>query len=403
MFVNISFMRKFNFKHTISACFIAYMVQAAVCNFAPLLFVGWEHEFNIGFAQLTNIITLTFLTQIIVDLASAKFAEQIGYKRCLIISHLCSSVGYLLLAILPYAMKNAYLGIALSVMLYSVGSGLLEVLISPVVESCPTSNKAGAMSLLHSFYCWGTVFVIGATTLFFVIFGRENWKYLSLIWSMFALLNGIFFCFVPIIEPKEAPKEKSDKTIFKSRFFYAAILLMICSGAGEIAMSQWASTFAETGLKVSKIVGDLAGPMAFAVLMGCGRVLFSRLSNKIDIEKYLAFSALLCIGAYLLACLSPNPILSLLGCALCGFSVAPMWPGVISLTTKITKSTSTLMFAFLAVSGDIGCTVGPTAIGWISNAFGANLKKGLLFSAFFPAIILITLVVIRKNEKNELN
>lgn len=397
-FGSIFSMKRLNYKHTLRACFIAYMVQAIVCNFAPLLFVGWNNEFNIGFPQLTTIITLTFFTQMVVDLASAKFAEQIGYKRCLIISHLCSSLGFLLLGILPYIMKNAYAGIVISVMLYSVGSGLLEVLISPVVESCPTDNKAAVMSLLHSYYCWGTVVVIGFSTLYFVLFGRESWKYLSFIWAIFSILNGIYFLFVPVIEPKEEKKSKQEKTVFKNRFFYAAILLMICSGAAELAMSQWASTFAETGLNVSKAVGDLAGPMAFAVLMGAGRVLFSRMSTRVSIENYLAFSAVLCVASYLLACLSPSPVLSLIGCAVCGFSVSAMWPGTISLTTKITKSTSTVMFAFLALSGDIGCTIGPTAIGWITNALGADLKRGLVFSIIFPIIILVVLISIKNSR-----
>lgn len=391
-------MKTLSFKHTLSACFIAYMVQATVCNFAPLLFVGWSNEFDIDIPKLTTIITVTFLVQIIIDLASAKFAEQIGYKKCLVVSHLCSAAGYILLGTLPYLVNNAYLGIIISIILYSIGSGLLEVLISPVVESCPTDNKAGAMSLLHSFYCWGTVFVIGVSTLYFIFFGRDNWKYLSFFWAIFALLNGIFFCFVPIKEPKLEVKEKSDKTIFKNKFFLFALLLMICSGASEIAMSQWASAFAETALKVSKTVGDIAGPMAFAILMGIGRIVFSKLSSKINIERYLVTSAIICIVSYLIACLSNNAILSLMGCALCGFSVSAMWPGTISLTSKTTKSTSTLMYALLAVSGDIGCTTGPTVIGWVTNSLNNNLKQGLLFGTAFPILFIIALALAKKSK-----
>lgn len=385
-------MKKLTYKHTLVACFIAYMVQAIVCNFAPLLFVSWNMEFNISLVELTSVVTVTFFTQIVVDLASARFAEQIGYKVCLVISHLCSTLGFVLLSFLPYVLPNPFVGIMISVVLYSIGSGLLEVLISPVVESCPTDNKAGAMSLLHSFYCWGTVFVIGVSSLFFVVAGRDNWRFLSIAWAAFSLVNGMFFCLVPIKEPKEHKKEQPSTAIFKNRFFYFAIVLMICAGSAELAMSQWASTFAETGLHVSKTVGDLAGPLAFAVLMGIGRVAFGRISVKYSIENYLKFSAILCICSYLLACLSPIPALSLVGCAVCGFSVSAMWPGTISLSTKITKSTSTLMFAMLAVSGDIGCTVGPTLIGWITNSLGHDLKKGLAFSIVFPIIILLVLI-----------
>lgn len=390
-------MKNFNYKHTISACFIAYMVQAIVCNFAPLLFVSWEQEFNISIVQLTSIVTITFFTQIIIDLLSAKFADKIGYKKCLIISHLCSCAGFVLLGTLPYIMENTYAGIMISIILYSIGSGLLEVLISPVVEACPTDNKAGAMSLLHSFYCWGTVAVIALSTLFFVAFGRENWRYLSFIWAVFALLNGIYFCLVPIPEPEEEKQEKSTSP-FKNKFFYVAVLLMICAGAAELSMSQWASTFAETGLGVSKTIGDLAGSMAFAVLMGTGRVVFSKLSDKIKIQSYLIVSAVLCIISYLMAGLSENPIVSLIGCALCGLSVSAMWPGTISLSTKQITGASTAMFAFLALAGDIGCTTGPTITGFITNSLGGDIKKGLIFSIVFPIMIIISLLLTTKKK-----
>lgn len=374
-------------------------MQAIVCNFAPLLFVSWEKEFNISLPQLTTIVTLTFFTQIVIDLLSAKFADKIGYKKCLFGAHLFSGIGFLLLAILPYALPNPFVGIVISVVLYSVGSGLLEVLVSPVVESCPSDNKAGAMSLLHSFYCWGTVGVIALSTIFFAVFGRENWRILTVVWAVFAILNGIFFCLVPIIEPKDEQAEKKSNSLFKNKIFMIAIVLMICSGAAELAMSQWASTFAETALGVSKTVGDLAGPMAFAVLMGSGRILFSRLSKTIDNGKYLIASAVLCILSYLLACLSPNAIISLIGCALCGLSVSAMWPGTISMSTRAMPNISTAMFAFLAVAGDIGCTSGPTLIGWLTDAVGGDLKKGLLFAIIFPVIMILAMLLMRKESK----
>lgn len=391
-------MKSLNYKHTITACFIAYVVQAIVCNFAPLLFVSWEQEFNISIAQLTVVVTLTFFTQIAVDLLSAKYAERVGYKRSLIISHLCACTGFMLLGILPYVMKNTFAGIIISVIIYSVGSGILEVLISPVVEACPTDNKAGAMSLLHSFYCWGAVAVIVFSTLFFSLFGRENWRYLAFIWAVFSLANGVFFLFVPVAEPKE-DKETKVSSPFKEKFFYAAILLMICAGAAEQAMSQWASAFAETGLGVSKAVGDLAGPAAFAVLMGSGRVLFSKLSSKIKIEKYLFASALLCIVSYLLARFSQNPIIALIGCALCGFSVSAMWPGTISLSTK-RMANSTVLFAFLALAGDVGCTGGPTLIGIVTDALGGSIKQGLIFAIIFPVLIIVTISLSSFRKRN---
>ena len=394
-------MKKINYKHTIVACCIGYTVQAIVCNFAPLLFVGWSKEFNISLPQLTAVVTLTFFTQIVVDLLCAKFADKIGYKRSLILAHITASLGFLLLAILPYTLSNAFMGIVISVILYSIGSGLLEVLVSPVVESCPTGNKTGVMSLLHSFYCWGTVFVIGASTLFFVFLGRDNWRFLSVFWSAFALANSVFFAFVPIKEPPAEEKDNGKLSFLKNKMFFVLILLMICAGAAEQAMSQWASSFAETALNVSKAVGDLAGPMAFAVLMGTGRVLFSRLSRHIKIEKYLLASALICILSYLMACLSGSAVVSLIGCAICGLSVSAMWPGTISLSTKAIPNLPTAMFAFLAVAGDIGCTSGPTLIGFISDKLGDDLKKGLIFAIAFPVIIIIALFILNKIQKKK--
>lgn len=384
-------MKNSKYKSTIYACFIGYIVQSIVCNFAPLLFVGWSGEFGISMAELTSIVTVTFFTQIAVDLIAAKYAEKIGYKKCLVLAHFCSGAGFILLGTLPYIFENAYISILISVIIYSVGSGLLEVLVSPVVESCPSENKAATMSLLHSFFCWGTVLVIALSTVFFVIFSRENWRFLSFVWAAVALLNGLNFIFVPVIEPKEE-HSKNQKSLFSRKFFFVAALLMICSGAAELSMSQWASTFAETALNVSKTVGDLAGPMAFAVLMGLGRIIFSRLSSRIKIEHYLLASAVLCTVSYLMVGLSKNPYISLAGCGLCGLSVSAMWPGTISLSTMRISGCSTAMFGILALAGDTGCTAGPTLIGILSRLLGGDLKTGLLFGMIFPLIIIFSLV-----------
>ncbi|MGN0522366.1 MAG: MFS transporter [Eubacterium sp.] len=392
-------MKNLNYKHTITACFIGYIVQAITCNFAPLLFVSWSNEFSVSMTQITAIITMTFFIQIIVDLVSAKFVDKIGYKICLIFAHIFSCSGFIALSILPYAMKNPMTGIVISVILYSTGSGLLEVLVSPVVESCPTDNKAGAMSLLHSFYCWGTVLVIGVSSAYFALFGRDNWKYIALLWAAVSLANAVFFCLVPVKEPDSAEKAVKISDLFKNKFFIIAIIIMICSGASELAMSQWASTFAEKGLGVSKTVGDLAGPMAFAVLMGAGRVIFSKLSSKIRIEKYLAASAVLCIISYFTASLSPSPVVSLIGCALCGLAVSAMWPGTISLSSQRIPAGGTAMFAFLAFAGDVGCTTGPTFIGFISTAQNGDVKKGLTFGFIFPLIIILMLFLIKPLSK----
>lgn len=299
--------------------------------------------------------------------------------------------------------KKPLAGIIISVVLYATGSGLLEVLISPVVESCPTDNKTGAMSLLHSFYCWGTVFVIAVSSIYFAAFGRDSWRWLALVWALLSLANMIFFCLVPIKEPSEENSHNRIIDLFKNKNFVISIIIMFCAGASELSMSQWASTFAEKGLGVSKTIGDLTGAMAFGILMGIGRVIFSKLSSKISIQKYITASAVLCIISYFMAGISPNPILSLIGCAVCGLAVSAMWPGTISLSAQQASGGSTAMFALLALAGDAGCTAGPSIIGVISNAQGGDVKKGLVFGFIFPLIIILMLLVNKKILKKQIN
>lgn len=387
-------MKKLNFKHTIVSCFIGYIVQAIVCNFAPLLFVTFSNEFNISLSKITVLVTVTFVVQILVDLIAAKYVDKIGYRQSLVLAHVLSAAGFVMMGVLP-DLFDPFSALLLSVTVYSIGSGLLEVLISPVVESCPTKNKKGMMSLLHSFYCWGSVSVILLSTAFFAAFGRDNWRILSMLWAVLPVVNCVFLFFVPINHPVEEDEKIPVSEMAKNKFFFLLILLMVAAGASEQAMSQWASTFAETGLHVSKSVGDLAGPCMFAVLMGSARLLYSFISEKVNLVKYMSFCGVLCIAAYLMASLSSNAVVSLIGCGLCGFSVGVLWPGTISIAAKHLKNGGTALFALLALAGDLGCTVGPTAIGLISDNMG-SVKSGLVFGIIFPIVLIAGLFPLRK-------
>lgn len=387
-------MKKLNFKHTIVSCFIGYIVQAIVCNFAPLLFVTFSSEFNISLSKITVLVTVTFVVQILVDLIAAKYVDKIGYRQSLVLAHVLSAAGFVMMGVLP-DLFDPFSALLLSVTVYSIGSGLLEVLISPVVESCPTKNKKGMMSLLHSFYCWGSVAVILLTTAFFAAFGRDNWRILSMLWAVLPVVNCVLLFFVPINHPVEEDEKIPVSEMAKNKFFFLLILLMVAAGASEQAMSQWASTFAETGLHVSKSVGDLAGPCMFAVLMGSARLLYSFISEKVNLVKYMSFCGVLCIAAYLMASLSSNAVVSLIGCGLCGFSVGVLWPGTISIAAKHLKNGGTALFALLALAGDLGCTVGPTAIGLISDNMG-SVKSGLVFGIIFPIVLIAGLFPLRK-------
>lgn len=377
------------YNKTIYACFIGYIVQAIVNNFVPLLFLTFQAQYGIPLSKITLLITFNFGLQLLVDLLSVGFIDRIGYRASAILAHVCAAAGFILLTVLPDCFADPFVGIFLSVLVYAIGGGLLEVLISPIVEACPTDNKEKAMSLLHSFYCWGHVGVVLLSTLFFSLFGTESWKFAALFWAIIPICNVILFSRVPIASLTEGgDKGLSLKELIANKLFWIFILLMVCSGASEQAVSQWASTFAEKGLGVSKTVGDLAGPMAFAILMGTSRAIYGKYGDRIDLEKFMVFSTLLCIGSYLLIALVPHPMIGLLGCAVTGLSVGIMWPGTFSMASATIKGGSTAMFAFLALAGDLGCSGGPSLVGCVSGSFGDNLRFGIMAALIFPILLL---------------
>lgn len=392
-------MVKSTYQKTIYACFVGYIVQAVVNNFVPLLFLTFEENYQIPLSQITMLITFNFGVQLLVDFVSAGVVDRAGYRTSIIFAHIFSAAGILGLVILPEIMPTPFSGLLIAVTLYAVGGGLIEVLISPIMESCPTDNKEKAMSLLHSFYCWGHVGVVLISTLFFKVFGIENWKILALIWMLIPVANGIVFMRTPIAPlMEEGESGMSMRELFREKVFWVLLVMMICAGASEQAVSQWASTFAEKGLGVSKTVGDLAGPMAFAVLMGLARAFYGKFGDRIDLDKFMLSSDGLCIVSYLMISLVPSPVLSLLGCGLCGLSVGIMWPGSFSKASAGLKRGGTAMFALLALGGDLGCSGGPTLVGYVAGLFSEDLKKGILAAVIFPALLIVSILAVRQNK-----
>ncbi len=387
-----------NFKHTIIASYFGYITQAIVNNFAPLLFVTFHNTFGIPLEKIGYLITVNFCLQLVVDYIAARFVDRIGYRICIVAAHVFSGAGLILMGVLPYIFSNPYIGLVISIMCYAVGGGLIEVLISPIVEACPTDKKSAAMSLLHSFYCWGHVAVILLTTLFFVTAGIENWRLLACLWSIIPFANAIFFCFVPINRLVDVEDTVPMKKLFRSKLFWILIVLMVCSGASEQGMSQWSSAFAETGLKVSKTLGDLLGPCMFAIMMGISRVFYSVFSEKINLMKFVTGSCVICVIAYLIAAFSPYPIVALIGCGICGLSVGILWPGVFSLAAEKAPSGGTSMFALLALAGDLGCSSGPTLVGAVSGVFDDNLKAGFVAAIIFPIALISGIILLKKAE-----
>lgn len=388
-----------NYQKTMYACFIGYIVQAVVNNFVPLLFVVFQDSYHIPLSQITALITINFLIQLGVDLLSAGVVDKLGYRTCVLLAHGCAAAGLVLLAFLPDLLPNPFAGILIAVGIYAVGGGLIEVLISPILEACPTKNKEKAMSLLHSFYCWGHVGVVLISTVFFRLAGVGNWRILTVLWALIPVGNLVLFAGAPIYSlHEEGETGLTLRELFTKKIFWILMLMMLCAGASEQAASQWASIFAEKGLGVSKTVGDLAGPMAFAALMGTSRLIYGKYGDRLNLNRFMTLSCFLCIAAYGCISLIPNAAVGLAGCAVCGFSVGILWPGTFSKASAAVKGGGTAMFALLALAGDLGCSGGPTLAGAVSSQCGDNLRMGILAAAVFPVLLLAGMLLLSRQK-----
>lgn len=388
-----------NYKYTIYASYLGYITQAVVNNFAPLLFLIFRDSFGIPLEKITLLITVNFMIQLLVDLLSAKFVDKIGYRKCILGAHAFAAVGLVGIAVFPAIFASKFVGLLIAALFYGIGGGLIEVLISPIVEACPTDNKASVMSLLHSFYCWGTVAVVLLSTLFLRVVGQSHWRELAVLWAILPVINIFFFARVPMIALTQEGEGMSVKELFSVKNFWIFLLLMICAGAAEQSMSQWASAFAESGLGISKTVGDLAGPCMFSIFMGCARTFYAKVGESMNLLSFIIRSSFLCMVAYFVAACSPIPVVSLAGCALCGLSVGVLWPGVFSIASAKYPKGGTAMFALLALAGDLGCSAGPTLVGMVSGIFGGNLKIGLAAAEIFPVVLIASALYSGKLEQ----
>lgn len=393
---------KANYKKTLRACYLGFITQAIAANFAPLLFLKLHNDYQIPLGLIALVPTAFFFTQLLVDIFCAHFVDRIGYRVCIVASEIFAALGLICLALLPELLPSPYAGIMISVVLYAIGSGLIEVLCSPIVEACPFENKEATMSLLHSFYCWGWLGVTLISSLLFTFIGIDNWRYVAVFWSIIPLYNIYNFATCPIEKLVDSGKGMSILQLFKTPLFWIAVVLMVCSGASELAMAQWASAFVESGLGFSKTVCDLVGPCLFAVTMGIARVFYGKFGDKVELTKFMIASGLLCLICYGLASLSHNPIVALIGCIMCGFSVAIMWPGTLSISSKKIPRGGTAMFALLAMAGDLGGSIGPSLVGMLSQKAGDKLQHGLMFGAIFPLILIVFLILLKAvREKNK--
>lgn len=387
------------YKRTVLSCYLGYTVQAIVNNFAPLLFITFQQAYDIPLSKITLLITLNFGIQLIIDLLATRLVDKIGYKISFLVALGFSSVGLVLLAFLPTVFPSPYIGLLIAVLVSAVGVGLIEVVVSPIMESCPTDNKEKSMSLLHSFYCFGHVGVILLSTLYFAVFGIQNWRYLTLFLALFPIMTFALFLKAPVktLIP-DGEKGMKIKELLLTPVFWLFMLMMTCAGAGEQAVSQWASAFAEEGLGVSKTLGDLLGPTLFALCMGISRFTYGKFAKKLKLSVYMPICAILCTVSYLLITLVPNAVFNLIACGLCGFAIGIAWPGTFSTASKTLPRGGTTLFAFLALAGDIGCTSGPTLVGLVSS-YSGNMKFGILSAVVFPALLALSTVLFFLSRK----
>ena len=386
-----------NYNATIYASYLGYVTQAIVNNFAPLLFLIFARDFSLSLTQITAITTVNFAVQLGVDLVSARVVDRIGYRPCIVAAHVFAAAGLVGLALLPHVLP-AYTGLMISVVLYAIGGGITEVLISPIVEACPTQRKEAAMSLLHSFYCWGHVALVLVTTAFLAIFGEGSWPVLACLWALVPLANIVLFRLVPLADVTAGHEKLSLGRLLRQPTFWLLLGLMVCAGASEQAMSQWASAFAESGLHISKTLGDLAGPCAFATLMGLARALYGKYADRIPLRGFMLASCTLCILCYVVASWSGNALMAMLGCAICGFSVGIFWPGTFSMAALALPGGGTAMYALMALAGDLGCSGGPTVVGLVADASQGSLQAGLGAAIVFPVLMLAGILLLKKRK-----
>jgi len=388
---------KKNYQRTLKACYLGFITQAIAANFAPLLFLKFHADYGISLGRIALISTAFYFTQLVVDVFCARFVDKIGYRKSVVASEVASVLGLVGLAFIPDLCADPFTGIIACVIVYAIGSGLIEVLCSPIVEACPFDHKEAVMSLLHSFYCWGSVGVILLSSLFFTVFGIGSWRILACVWALIPLYNIFNFATCPIEHLTEDGKGMTIGQLFRKPLFWVAILLMVCAGASEMSMAQWASAYTEAALGFSKSVGDLIGPCMFAVTMGISRVIYGKYGAKINLNHYMIASGILCLCCYLLASLSSSPVLGLIGCIFCGFSVGIMWPGTISITSPRLPQGGIALFAFLAMAGDLGGAIGPSLVGTVSQQAGDSLQSGMLAGSVFPLVLIVSLLLLGKN------
>lgn len=396
-----------SYNGAMGACYLGYVVLAIIINLTPILFMPLQKIYHISFSQLGGLIFVNFCVQVVSDLAFGKPADRYGVRIFAILAQVCTILGLVIFAFAADLFADVFVGLVIGTVLFSIGGGLLELLLNPIAASIPiNARKSAAMNLLHSFYSWGQIFVIIVTTLLVHFWGDYIWKWIALIWTIVPILTLILFSKVklpPIV--REGKVRTPLREIVKSKYFLLIILALVMGAASEHVMGEWSSTFLERAAKLPKIIGDVAGVCLFAAMMGIGRVIYYKTGGK-HLHQIITIGAILACASYIIIALSHEPLMALASCALCGLSVSIMWPGCIVLAHERFPDAGTTMYSLLGASGDIGAAFAPWLVGIVTDVVavqhGADigLKAGMLVVAVFPAIMVVAMLLLNKH-KNE--
>ncbi len=395
-----------NFKLTRFGCYICFIIQAIIINFPPVLFLIFSNSYSIPLSKITLLVIINFVCQFVMDSLSALFSSKLNYRVMVLTANVFSTAGLILLGILPDILPDPYIGLVIATLICAIGSGLIEVMGNPIMQSCPKEKEGFSMGLLHSFYAWGHLGTILVSTFFLLTFGEESWRIMSFIWALVPTANIVIFLFAPIEQPSpEMEKTSSLSSLAKTEMFWLFIFLMLLAGACEQGIAQWASAFAETALLTTaipkesvKLIGDLLGPCFFALTMAISRMVYPKICERLDLRKTMILSSSLCAVCYISAGLSQDPFIALIGCGICGLSVGIMWPGTLDLAAKSCTFVGTALFAMLSLAGDVGCTTGPALVGFAADALGGDLKTGLLLGAILPILLVLALIFFKSTK-----
>ena len=389
-----------NYKITKYTCYLFYVLQGTLLNLTPLLFVPLMEQYGLSYMKLGALASVNFATQLIVDIVLSKLTDKHRYRISLRLSASAAFIGYMIFAWAPGRLGDPYTWLLIGTVVYSIGAGLMEITISPLIHALPDKAKGKSMAILHSFYAWGVVLTVIVSTSVLAIIGRDKWNFIVTGWLIVPVIGFILSCIMPVPKPESGENERtagSFRILIKPAFilFLAMIFFGSCA---EAVMTQWSSAFLERAVGLDKLIGDIAGMSMFALMLGLCRMASAALDKKISLSTYMMLGTIGAVICYIIVSVSNVAAVSLIFCALTGFMVGMLWPGTLVLAADAFPKAGAWLFAYLAVAGDLGGVFGPWITGAIADRSGLN--AGLGAAAIFPVIGLICMIIYKRRTRS---